>query len=513
MKGCDAMTKYDAVIIGAGNGGLTAAATMARNGLKVIVLEKHNIPGGCATSFRRGPYEFEVSLHQLSGFGSAAKPGMTRQFLEKLGVVDRLEWIEMENLYRVVVPKEGFDVTLSSDREVLVERLQKEFPEEGQAIADFFSLIYCWFKEMVGVMQSKGAATKEQYPVYFKYALKTAGEVLDEFFKDPKLKLVLSVYWTYAGIRTQSWGFASYAGMMYQYLHDKPYHIVGGSQALSNSLASIVLENGGEIRYNCEVTKICVEDERITGVITEDNEKIEAYYVVSNASSIDTYIELIDKGKVPKKHLQVLGQSTIGTSIFVVYCGLDCEPHEIGIREATNFICETAEEEQYKYAKVLDIKNDTLLLTNYDAMGKSFTSPGISQAAICAVKYAEPWLSVSPEEYNSVKYRCAEDILQRIEEVFPGFRAHIEEIEVATPLTFMRYIGTPGGAIYGFDQYNKDSNYFISPKSPIEGLYTVGAWAGDGGYQPTLISGGSAANAIIKEINKKRGEHNGNSGL
>lgn len=64
------MSDFDAVVIGAGNAGLTAATTLQRAGLHTLLVERHNIPGGCATSFRRGRYEFEVALHQLSGVGS-----------------------------------------------------------------------------------------------------------------------------------------------------------------------------------------------------------------------------------------------------------------------------------------------------------------------------------------------------------------------------------------------------------------------------------------------------------
>ncbi|MBW1642933.1 MAG: NAD(P)/FAD-dependent oxidoreductase, partial [Deltaproteobacteria bacterium] len=76
----------------------------------------------------------------------------------------------------------------------------------------------------------------------------------------------------------------------------------------------------------------------------------------------------------------------------------------------------------------------------------------------------------------------------------------IEEIEIASPLTHMRYLGHPCGAIYGFDQYAKDSNLFVSPRSSIEGLYFAGAWAGSGGFQPTLTSGGSAARAVLRSL-------------
>ena len=86
------MGEYDAVVIGAGNGGLTAAATMAQKGLNVLLLERHNIPGGAATSFCRGRFEFEVALHQLSGLGTPQKPGLLRMQLDKLGVTDDLDF-------------------------------------------------------------------------------------------------------------------------------------------------------------------------------------------------------------------------------------------------------------------------------------------------------------------------------------------------------------------------------------------------------------------------------------
>lgn len=109
-------------------------------------------------------------------------------------------------------------------------------------------------------------------------------------------------------------------------------------------------------------------------------------------------------------------------------------------------------------------------------------------------------MAIPPQQYFEKKYEYADKLLSRVEKLYPGFREHIEELEVATPVTHMRYLATPGGAIYGFDQYIKDSNMFVTPRSPIAGLYFAGAWSGSGGFQPTLTSGGAAARSIIKDF-------------
>ncbi|MBP1715397.1 MAG: hypothetical protein H6Q42_3600 [Deltaproteobacteria bacterium] len=191
------MPDYDGVVIGAGNGGLTAALSLARKGLKVLLLERHNIPGGCATSFVRGRFEFEVALHQLSGMGTEKKPGPLRGILGELGVLDKVEFVEMENLYRFVIPGEC-DLTLKAERRAVEQTLQDKFPEERESITRFFNLVYKFCTEMVSVAFLRDPqASWEKYPTYFKYALKPSQKILDEYFQNPFLKAVLSAYWGY----------------------------------------------------------------------------------------------------------------------------------------------------------------------------------------------------------------------------------------------------------------------------------------------------------------------------
>ena len=130
------MKHYNTVVIGAGNAGLTAATALQRGGSQTLLLERHNIPGGCATSFVRGEFEFEVALHQLSGLGTEDKPFVMRKLFEKLGVMDKVEFVQEHALYRLVVPNE-IDVTLPASWSGIKKVLNELFPDEQQAIENF----------------------------------------------------------------------------------------------------------------------------------------------------------------------------------------------------------------------------------------------------------------------------------------------------------------------------------------------------------------------------------------
>jgi len=494
------MANYDTIIIGAGNGGLTAALSLARAGLKTLLLERHNIPGGCATSFIRGRFEFEVALHQLSGLGTKNFPGPLRNTLGELGVIDKLDFVRMDNLYRVVIPG-SLDISLKADRTKAVKALKKQFPKEASSIDGFFNLVYEYCIQWINTMIMRDPkASKDKYPFYFKYTLKTTQEVFDEFFQDPQLQTVIGIYWSYLGLPPSKLPFGEFAIMLWAYIEFKPWHLKGGSQALSNALLSAYLEAGGDVRFNSGAKKIKVSGGQVTGVITEEGDEIVTSRVVSNASTITTYTNLIDPENVPDGQLRELGARTVGTSFVSLYIGFDCEPKDLGIDHTTNFIVTNTDADSgYRKTKTLDAP-EYLLFTCYDVDDPDFSPKGACQASVVAPSYAEPWLTVSPMQYFETKNDYAKKMLDLLSQVFPDIRKHIEEIDVATPLTTMRYLGHPGGAVYGFDQYAKDTDLFMERKSPIKGLFHVGAWSGGGGFQPTLESGPKAARALVKSM-------------
>ncbi len=503
------MTAYDSVVIGAGNGGLTAALGLARAGVKTLLLERHNVPGGCATSFVRGRFEFEVALHQLSGMGTESFPGPLRDMLTRLEIIDRLEFVQMPNLYRLVIP-DRLDITLKADRAAAVDSLKACFSAEAEAIDRFFDLVYEYCAQWVGVTIFRDPeASPEKYPTFFKYALKPSQVILDDFFQDPLLKTTLGIYWSYQGMPPSQLSFGDFSIMLWAYIEFKPFHIKGGSQALSNTLLDAYLEAGGDVRFNCGAREILVAEGRTTGVVTEAGDRIDTGHVVSNASTLTTYVDLIDKAHIPKGRLQELGARTVGTSFVNIFLGFDCEPDALDITEATNFLTTNSDiEEVYRKTRTLSAP-EAMLFTCYDVDDPDFSPPGACQATLVGLAYAEPWLSVPPHHYFDTKNRIAGQMLETLYQVFPKCRDHIEELEIGTPVTHMRYLGHPGGAAYGFDQYTKDNDFFLERKSPLKGLFHVGAWSGMGGFQPTLMSGFSASRAVARSVQSREGGQHG----
>jgi prolycopene isomerase len=438
--------------------------------------------------------------------GTPQKPGLLRLQLDKLGVMDDLEFVEMSDLYHVAMP-DGFRITLKTDRDETIAALTEKFPREKDAVQKFFDLMASYANEMIGAFIFRDPEpSRDKYPNLYKYAFRNSKDMLDDYFSDPLLKAILSVYWGYLGIPPTRLAFGYLAMIFFQYMEFKPYHVKGGSQALSNAILNKFLSYGGTARFNCGAAKIIVADGLVKGVVTEHGEEIATGFIVSNASQISTYTRLLSPEQVPADALQEMKGRNLSSSAFTMFIGFDCDPEQLGITESTNFLMASPDISDGILDRMhrLDIEDELIVLSCYDIADPDFSPPGTCQANVVTLKYGEPWLRIPPRQYSDVKYRCAESMLRRIEQIFPEARNHIEEIEVGTPLTHMRYLGHPAGAIYGYEQLTKDSLFFQPGRySPIEGLFFAGGWSGDCGFEPTLRSGISAAKSIIRRMGTK----------
>ena len=320
------------------------------------------------------------------------------------------------------------------------------------------------------------------------------------------LKAVLSAYWGYIGVPPTRLAFAYLSMILFQYMEFKPFHVKGGSQAISNAILNKFISNGGSARFNCGAKKIIVDDGQIKGVVTDDGDEVATQYVVSNISPIATYNHLMDPAHVPQDVSVEMKSRNLSTSAFTLFIGFDCGPEQLGITESTNFLMSSTDISDGLLDRMnrLDIKDELMVLSCFDVTDPEFSPAGTCQANVVTLKYGEPWLRIPPRQYHDVKFRCADAMLKRVFEIYPAAKNHVEEVEVGTPLTHMRYLGHPLGAIYGYEMLTKDALFFQPGRySPINGLSFVGGWVGDNGFEPTLRSGISAAKSIIRRLGAK----------
>lgn len=509
------MKQYDVIVIGGGNGGLASAATLAEKGKSVILFEKHNIPGGCGTSFRRGRFEFEVALHQLSHMGTEENPGPLRELFKRYGILDEINWIQIKELFRVNFP-DGTGLSLPAERKQCEEFLSKEFPSQADGIKKYFETVYKFCAEAAEFAAKSAKSTGEPgalkkaimkagfpklYPTLANYGLKSTQEVLDEFFTDSKLQLALSAYWCFMGVPPARFPFAILAKCTNFYLETKPYYLTGTSMMMNQAIMEAVQKMGGTVRLNCGVKRIVLENGKAVGVIDEFGEEYRAKKIISNISPLATYGNLLLPEEIPDAAREYLKPYTVGISAITCFIGLDCSPEEIGFTTSFTLNYESLDaNEDFKDAYKLLPENDPLVATCYTVDDPSVSPEGTSVITAGTLKYGEPWEKLPPEQYYEMKYEAGRRIVARLEKMYPGFAEHIEEMEIATPLTHMRYLGHPGGAIYGYEQDLMQSVFFFPTESKIENLEFASGWVNACGFGPNYTYADTVASKIAQEV-------------
>ncbi len=505
--------KVDAIVIGAGLGGLSAAACLANGGLDTLLLERHNIPGGYATSFVRGRYEFEVALHELSGIGAPGQRGATHRYLESIGVAQRVDFVQAPTLYRSVYP--GLDLTLPTGFAGYEQVMRRAFPDDADGISRFLELCRSFGRELanmqkVGLHNVFSPLTAVQIPLRFpkvlRYGHATFWDVLVRYVKDPLARGVLAQFWGYFGLPPQRCAFTYFGLGLATYIKRGATYMKGRSQALSQAFIDALEERGGEARFNCGVSRILTEGGKVTGVVTEEGEEIHADWVVSNADPLTTCKDLVGRRNVPEKFFRSLQPSTVAPSTVNVYLGVARTPEQLGLTDHEIFINDDLDfERQFEQAKTLEAPA-AIAVTCYNHVLPDISPPGTSMVVLTALKFGKAWHAVRPEDYHETKHRIGDCMLKSAARVAPDLRKYAEVVEVSTPLTNVRYSGNLGGSIYGFNNDPGRHTMWRTPqRGPLGGLYFAGAWTQPGGgFEPVMMSGGMAAGAILHRAGKTK---------
>jgi all-trans-retinol 13,14-reductase len=505
---------WDAVIIGAGLGGLSCAAAFARQGFKPLVLEQHTVPGGYATTFKRpGGFVFDASLHSTGVGERNGIPNLISGFPE----ITDIEFVPHKVLYRAIFP--DFDIRVPhKDVDGYIKLLVDTFPEERTGIEGLFQTMRGLVSDLNKYQSAEGKVDMASFPKEFPYLVKcfnsTWGTVLDSHIKDPKLKGVVSALWGYFGLPPSKLASLYYILPVIGYLEGGGYYPVGCSQKISDSLRRFIEERGGKVLLKTRVDSILVKEHAAYGVKTADGAEHLGRVVVSNANAYDTVHKMIDEAEFLKTYLARMDTFTASLSSFQVFLGLKKDlVGEVGIKE-TEIFYDTGydAEEGYRQALNAEVEKGGFGLTLYDNLYKGYSPQGKNTLNIMILQGYDPWkkfeadyFAGKKDAYRAEKERMADVLIRKVEEtLLPGLRKAIEVREVATPLTNIRYTSNYRGAIYGWDQTIDNCEPRRLPhNTPIRNLYLAGAWTRPGGGYGAVIPSGLQCFAQIMEEWKK----------
>ncbi len=499
------MSDYDAIVVGAGLGGLSASAFLANAGKRVLLLERHNVPGGYATSFIRGRFEFETSLHELSGLGHPDRRGSLWEVLKQCGVAEKVEFLPIPDLYRSLFP--GLDLVIPCEREGFEDVLCSQFPGSAEAIKRVTALMMD-INEQVERFGREGQEAMMRDPGAFTtlmtYTNATTAEVLDKEIAEPEARAVIAQLWGYYGAPPSLLSFVLFAVATATYLKHGPTHIRGKSQALSQAFVDVIEERGGEVRLNSGVSRILVEGGRVRGVVTADGTEMLAPYVICNVNPLVTCTELLGAENVPSWYLKRLSWGQVGPGISCVYLGLDRGCDYLGLDHHEIALNADFDLEGHWSRGLTDITGEPpeVFLTPYNVVDPEASPPGTANVVLAFLHSAEPWLKLSPSEYLEAKDRMAASALDVAERFSPELRRHIEVMEISTPLTNMRFTANPAGTYIGYMYTPQDTAVMRIPnRGPLDGLFFANAWVRlGGGYQTCINSGRQAAMDVLAEL-------------
>jgi phytoene dehydrogenase-like protein len=502
--------EYDAIVIGAGLGGLAFAGYMAKQGFKVLVLESHDVPGGYATTFTRdgGRFTFDVSLHQTA-LGGAGKAILT-----DLGVLKKVRFYKSHELFRVLGA--GLDIACPNGGPKAFEQvLMEKFPQEKKGIQAFMA-------DAVGISEeteklfAKGELSllgKALFPLrcprMWAARKKTLADYLNEYTANPSLRSVMSIFCGYYGLPPSKLSGFYYMVATGGYLRYGGSYPAGGSQAISNAITELIESKGGDVRLGTRVAQVLTRDGRAMGVKTSGGESLTAKAVAANCSAVSLFSNMLPTGSLPSDYRRRLSSLKPSVSSFQVWLGLNKDITDT-VKSSHIFLrAEQDPEKAYQYCLEGRADKSNIGVCVYNNIAKELAPPGTTTVAITFINGYEPWkrfekdyFAGKKKEYHAKKKEITDTLIRRVEsELIPGLRTMIAAQDSATPLTNVRYTSNTAGAIYGLEQ-SMDNSFMtrISNRTPIKGLYLSSAW-GDpgGGYTGVLLAGKKAFGLLMED--------------
>ena len=512
------MSKWDVIVIGAGNGGLASAVTFANEGKKVLILEKHNVPGGYATSFRRGRFEFEASLHELSSYGCVPGAGNIRRIFEELGVHEKIEWSRIPDAYRMITlsDPDKIDATMPFGVGAYIDKMEEYVPGSRKKMEEIFALCERLTRtgDFFGNISSINGQLVEDlladHMDFVRVAPYSCNEVLKAAGIPKKARDIFNAYWCYLGVDCDTIGAIHYLGLVDRYINYGAVCAKGRSHELSCAFQERFEELGGTIYLNSYVDKIIMENGKAVGVHVKDRDEIEyADVILCNAAPHNAVAKMIDPKNLPEIAVRKTNARKFAGRGFTMFLGLDKSPEELGIKEHCYMIYDTANTvQQVKSMATIEGNNAQATCCLNNAVPGC--SPEGTTILYFTTLYTEDcWSKVDEKDYVKTKEYVANKMIDNFEKATgTKIRDSIEEIEIATPATYARYADAPQGTIYGYSAEKWDGivQRLLMPASDdfIPNLYFAGGYGSQGlGFGSAYTNGYQTAKRVMKKQQKE----------
>jgi len=513
------MKNYDVIVIGAGNGGLAAAATCAKAGLSTLLLERHNIPGGSASSFVRGRFEFEPSLHELAGVGAPDKSGMIEAMFDRMEA--DVDWCQHNSTFRLIVPakegdkdafinENGVSVTVDARMPVGFENFAKKLdeivPGSYESCMKAFELSTNMFKIFDNLDNPKKiVGGLKHLPDIMRMTAHTMTEGLDALGMPKKAQDIFNTYWCYMGSPASQFDFLYYMCVLHSYVKNGTGIPHLRSHEMSLALDKVIRDNGGDIWYNSEVTKVIMKDGKPAGVVINGEKEVYGKYFVCNSYPYTVFRDLFDEKDIPEKQLKMLNSRKTAAALTTVYLGMNKTKEELGITDYSVFIAPDSDsDKQYDVAQ--DFFSGYCIINCLNEIIPDCTPEGTSQLFLTTMTFGDVMKDIQPQDYKKFKTKVAKDMIETCEKALNiSITPYIEEIEIALPPTFVRYLNTPLGTPYGYmlekwdsmiprtAQYGKDQ--------PFDNFFFCGATQERGdGYGCAYYTGEKAGGIVVKKL-------------
>lgn len=486
------MTQYDAVVVGAGLGGLTTAAILARVGRKVLVIERGNSVGGAASSYKVGDLFVEGSLHETSNPHHPTDP--KHDVLNRAGVRDAVEWIPSRDFYEVRGGPLSQRFVLPDNFSDACSALAAQFPNQRAAI-----------QQLLNDMRSAASPGASDDAVVLDGGLSLA-QKLDHLFGDNEaLKCTLAANLCYYHDDPASLPWHTFARAQGRYLLNGACFVRGGSQRLSSALARAIRAAGGTVLLRRAATCISFDknDRPISVTHTSrdggDPQTATCDRIVINAAPTAVTTMLPDS--IAARWSKTYASRQPSISLFMLTLGLAESPRRYGVTSySTQMLPDwMARLTDYAAATRLmanepDNRMPPLAIANYDAIDSGIPFPPYT-LSIIGPDHIDNWREPSAERYHAKRANWQAALLGHLDTHFPGLADAVVASSFNTAHSVQSYLAAPHGAVYGFAPNSGPG----SPRTPLPHVYLASAYAGFGGYSGVIEAAGACADIILRE--------------